>query len=82
MNYFENCKYFKVGDSVVLSHRASSFTCNNKTTPQYVADRLKIGNKYTISDVTPIMKVSGGDQQFVSIDDMDTSYPCWCFDLN
>ena len=79
MNFFKNCTYFLIGDTVKLLHIASNWKHGNTTTPQYRVDGLIIGKEYKITDVTPILKVVNGDQQFVSIDGLDTSYPCWCF---
>lgn len=77
---WKDCEYLNIGDRVKLSIHASKFKVLNSTIPQYRADGLNHNDIYVIGDVTPIMKVVGGNQQFLSLDGMDTTYPCWCFE--
>lgn len=80
INDFKDCEYFSVGDKVRLSPlSAPKWKFGNTNTPQYKVDGLDFDSEYTISSITPTMKVVGGDQQFVSVDSYDGTYPCWCF---
>lgn len=77
---WKNCTYLETGDRVKLSIKASKWKFGNTNIPQYKIDGLNHNDIYVIGDVTPIMKVVGGDQQFLSLDESDSTYPCWCFD--
>ena len=72
--------FLKHGDKVILSNRVSEWKVLNSTTSQYRVDNLKMNTVYIVGSCTPILKVRGGDQQFVSLENMYTTYPSWCFD--
>jgi len=78
---FVGCTFLKKGDKVKLSLRAKDWKFGNTTTPQYIVDGLQKEKEYVVTDVTPILKVVGADQQFLSVDGAPSmTYPCWCFD--
>lgn len=77
---FENCTFLEVGDKVKLSARASDWKYGNTNTPLHIFEGLSREKEYTIKNTTPIMKVVGGDQQFVDLADDGCTYACWCFD--
>lgn len=72
---------FLVGSKVKLIRKAREWTSGNSTTPQYVVDGLTIGGEYIVGDITPVIPTVGGDQQYLSLENMDTTYPTWCFEL-
>jgi len=77
-------KLLSEGDRVKLNTLSFKWKALNSTIPQFKIDNLKIGKEYTIYYTTPILKVAGGDQQFVSILDNGCevlgTYPSYCFD--
>lgn len=78
---FRDCTYFEIGDKVVLSTIASKWKLGNTSVPQYKVDGLQTDTVYEITDKTPTLRVAGGDQQFVSVNGLSSTYPCWAFKL-
>lgn len=78
---FIGCEFLNTGDVVRLSAKAADWKMGNTNTPQYLIDGLKKETEYIVIDTTPILKVAGADQQFLSVDGAEAStYPCWCFE--
>ena len=79
-NNFIGCTFLNEGDKVKLSPKVADWKSGNTTTPQYIVDGISKEKEYTIDSVTPVLKVVGADQQFVSVYGALGMYPCWCFE--